>query len=119
MHVSPADLSVSDLRTALVSGWRIEPSSIAYAPVGFGSHHWTVVEPSSRRWFVTADAVTDSSTRLIESEGLAVILSETTNPKGRARKETPDRQMSWHRFGYAAERRNLTSSGTMTSGAGP
>jgi spectinomycin phosphotransferase len=66
MHVSPADLSVSDLRTALVTGWRIEPSSIAYAPVGFGSHHWTVVEPSSRRWFVTADAVTDSSTRLAE-----------------------------------------------------
>jgi len=66
MHAPPADLSVSDLRTALVSGWRIEPSSIAYAPVGFGSHHWTVVEPSSRRWFVTADAVTDSSTRLAE-----------------------------------------------------
>ena len=34
-------------------------------------------------------------------------------------RETPDRQMSWHRFGYAAERRNLTSSGTITSGAGP
>jgi hypothetical protein len=66
MHAPPADLSVSELRTALVSGWRIEPSSIAYAPVGFGSHHWTVVEPSSRRWFVTADAVTDSSTRLAE-----------------------------------------------------
>jgi hypothetical protein len=66
MHAAPADLSVSDLRTALVSGWRIEASSIAYAPVGFGSHHWTVVEPSSRRWFVTADAVADSSTRLVE-----------------------------------------------------
>src|SRR5215211_4028903 len=66
MHAPPADLSVSELRTALVSGWRIEPSSIAYAPVGFGSHHWTVVEPSSRRWFVTADAVTDSSTRLAD-----------------------------------------------------
>ena len=66
MHVPPADLSVSHLRTALVSAWRIVPSSIAYAPVGFGSHHWTVVEPSSRRWFVTADAVTDSSTRLAE-----------------------------------------------------
>jgi spectinomycin phosphotransferase len=66
MHAPPADLSISELRAALVSGWRIETSSIAYAPVGFGSHHWTVVEPSSRRWFVTADAVADSSTRLAE-----------------------------------------------------
>ena len=66
MHTAPADLSVSELRTALVTGWRIEPSSIAYASVGFGSHHWTVVEPSSRRWFVTADAIADSSTRLAD-----------------------------------------------------
>jgi hypothetical protein len=66
MHTAPADLSVSELRTALVTGWRIEPSSITYASVGFGSHHWTVVEPSSRRWFVTADAIADSSTRLAD-----------------------------------------------------
>src|SRR5215207_1169798 len=83
MHVSPADLSVSDLRTALVSGWRIEPSSIAYAPVGFGSHHWTVVEPSSRRWFVTADAVTDSSTRLAELS--AALRTAFTPPRRRTR----------------------------------
>ena len=66
MHVTPADLSDAELRTALIAGWRIEPSSIAYAPVGFGSHHWTVVESASRRWFVTADAVADSSTRLAD-----------------------------------------------------
>ena len=44
----------------------------------------------------------------------------TTNPQMACpRCEISDRHMSWHRFGYAAERRNLTSSGTITSGAGP
>ncbi len=62
MHGPPTDLSQAELRTALVAGWRIEPSSIAYAPVGFGSHHWIIVESASRRWFVTADTVDDSST---------------------------------------------------------
>ena len=38
--------------------------SIAYAPDGFGSHHWIIVESPSRQWFVTADPVDDSSTRL-------------------------------------------------------
>jgi aminoglycoside phosphotransferase (APT) family kinase protein len=66
MHVPPTDLSDAELRTALIAGWRIEPSSIAYAPVGFGSDHWTVVESASRRWFVTADQIADSSTRLAD-----------------------------------------------------
>ena len=44
----------------------------------------------------------------------------TPNPQmGCLERETSDRHMSWHRFGYAAERRNLTSSGTIPSGAGP
>jgi hypothetical protein len=64
MRGPPTDLSEAELRTALIAGWRIEPSSLAYAPVGFGSHHWIIVESASRRWFVTADTVDDSSTRL-------------------------------------------------------
>jgi spectinomycin phosphotransferase len=66
MHGPPTDLSEAELCTALLAGWRIEPSSIAYAPVGFGSHHWIIVESASRRWFVTADPVDDSSTRLAD-----------------------------------------------------
>jgi spectinomycin phosphotransferase len=66
MHGPPTDLSEAELRTALVAGWRIEASSIAYAPVGFGSHHWIIVESASRRWFITADAVDDSSIRLAD-----------------------------------------------------
>jgi hypothetical protein len=61
MHGPPTDLSDAELRTALLAGWRIEPISIEYAPVGFGSHHWIIVESASRRWFVTADTVDDTT----------------------------------------------------------
>jgi hypothetical protein len=66
MHGPPTDLSEAELCTALLAGWRIEPNSIAYAPVGFASHHWIIVESPSRQWFVTADPVDDSSTRLAD-----------------------------------------------------
>src|SRR6476659_368080 len=47
MHGPPTDLSEAELCTALLPGCRIEPSSIAYAPVGFGSHHWIIVESAT------------------------------------------------------------------------
>jgi hypothetical protein len=99
MHTAPADLSVSELRTALVTGWRIEPSSIAYASVGFGSHHWTVVEPSSQRWFVTADAIADSSTRLADLSGAlrtALALRRDAGLEFVWAPATADTELSWH-----------------------
>ncbi len=50
----PADLSDNDVGAALQRGWRLEPESLAYAPVGFGSHHWWADEPG-HRWMVTVD----------------------------------------------------------------
>jgi hypothetical protein len=99
MHTAPADLSVSELRTALVTGWRIEPSSITYASVGFGSHHWTVVEPSSRRWFVTADAIADSSTRLADLNAAlrtALALRRDAGLEFVWAPATADTELSWH-----------------------
>ena len=78
MHAPPADLSISELRTALVSGWRIETSSIGYAPVGFGSHHWTVVEAQSRRWFVTAVTETSDYRAAARVVDLIVVLHAAT-----------------------------------------
>ena len=42
-------------RRVLGDGWNIVVAEIAYRPVGFGSHHWEVVDADGRRWFVTAD----------------------------------------------------------------
>ena len=56
MLAPPADLAEGDLRAAL-AGWGIEAASLTYRPVGFGSHHWDVLDAPGRRWFVTVDDV--------------------------------------------------------------
>ena len=55
MLAPPADLAERDLRAALARGWGIEAVSLTYRPVGFGSHHWDLLDASGRRWFVTVD----------------------------------------------------------------
>ncbi|HUF34127.1 MAG TPA: aminoglycoside phosphotransferase family protein [Acidimicrobiales bacterium] len=40
---------------ALAVGWDLPVTSVAYLPVGFGSHHWSVRTGSGERWFLTVD----------------------------------------------------------------
>lgn len=51
----PADFSTELLTAALREMWGLEVSDIAYAPMGFGSHHWRVDAGGDGRWFVTLD----------------------------------------------------------------
>lgn len=57
MRVAPSDLPVGLVEDALRRHWSIEATTLAYAPLGFGSHHWQVTATGGRRWFATADAV--------------------------------------------------------------
>jgi hypothetical protein len=43
------------LTSALARHWGVSVSEMSYLPVGFGSHHWEVVDSTGARWFVTAD----------------------------------------------------------------
>jgi spectinomycin phosphotransferase/16S rRNA (guanine(1405)-N(7))-methyltransferase len=52
---APEDLDEEELTAALARHWVIGVASIEYRPVGFGSHHWEVVDADGIRWFVTAD----------------------------------------------------------------
>ncbi|WP_282792281.1 phosphotransferase [Streptomyces sp. CC224B] len=36
-----------------VRGFGVTPSRVSYAPVGFGDHHWQVVDEAGGRWFAT------------------------------------------------------------------
>ncbi|MFN0148360.1 MAG: phosphotransferase [Dehalococcoidia bacterium] len=54
MFSSPGDLGDGDVGAALRQFWGLEASSLAYRPVGFGSHHW-LAEVAGERWFVTVD----------------------------------------------------------------
>jgi Phosphotransferase enzyme family len=51
----PDGLSEGMLKSALADGWATDVASMAYQAVGFGSHHWNVVDAAGTRWFVTVD----------------------------------------------------------------
>jgi spectinomycin phosphotransferase/16S rRNA (guanine(1405)-N(7))-methyltransferase len=51
----PPDLTDDALAHAVHDGWEIDVASIEYLPVGFGSHHWAVVDRAGTRWFVSVD----------------------------------------------------------------
>ena len=55
MLTRPADLSDLEVAGALRNGWQLEPLSVEYLAVGFGSHHWRAVDDAGRRWFVSID----------------------------------------------------------------
>lgn len=94
MLTPPDDLAVGDLADALQSGWGIRPGPLAYAPVGFGSHHWTTTDRAGREWFVTADRAGDggmdfgvlsaalTTTRQLSRLGLEFIVPPVTTRSG-------------------------------------
>lgn len=55
MNTPPPELAEDRLASALAAGWGLAAVSLTYRPVGFGSHHWEVVDGSGKRWFVTVD----------------------------------------------------------------
>lgn len=57
MRVQPDDLDAASIGRLVTSGWGTEVTEIAYAPWGFGSHHWVAELADGRRWFVSADTV--------------------------------------------------------------
>jgi spectinomycin phosphotransferase/16S rRNA (guanine(1405)-N(7))-methyltransferase len=64
---APVGLPQDVLVSALGSGWRIAIASMTYRAVGFGSHHWEVIDAAGTRWFVTADELATKRYSLGES----------------------------------------------------
>jgi len=54
MFTQPEDLTDHAVAETVMRGWGLAVDEIAYAAVGFGSHHWNVVGDDVK-WFVTAD----------------------------------------------------------------
>jgi Phosphotransferase enzyme family len=55
MLAPPKGLTEESLAATLARGWGIEVAGLEYRALGFGSHHWEVVEAGGARWFVTVD----------------------------------------------------------------
>src|SRR5262249_41238096 len=87
----PTDLAEDDLKRALASGWNLTTTSIEFAPVGFGSHHWHVMDQSGARWFATVDGVEEPdrleaalfAAHELRDAGLAFVVAPETTIDGR------------------------------------
>jgi spectinomycin phosphotransferase len=67
MRARPKDLDDDRLLRALGS-WGVGATSVAYAPVGFGDHHWIAADDSGPRWFVTVTDLVLKNGRDADSE---------------------------------------------------
>lgn len=66
MFTRPDDLPDSALLDVLRSGWALQPWSVEYLAVGFGSHHWRA-NVDGGAWFVTVDDLTTRVQSALES----------------------------------------------------
>ncbi|MFG1609063.1 phosphotransferase family protein [Actinoplanes sp. NPDC049265] len=55
MQSLPDDFDTDELAAAVTREWGVAVAKLEHAPVGFGSHHWTAIDPAGGRWFVTVD----------------------------------------------------------------
>jgi hypothetical protein len=68
----PRDLAEEDVVAALAEHWRLDVATVAYRPVGFGSHHWLVTDVDGVRRFASVDEL--DARRKTTDEGLSGVL---------------------------------------------
>jgi aminoglycoside phosphotransferase (APT) family kinase protein len=71
MLTPPDGLPEAALVSALGRWWGMTVASMEYRAVGWGSHHWEVVDAAGSRWFVTADEL--DKRRMRPGEPLAAV----------------------------------------------
>jgi hypothetical protein len=80
METRPPGLSDACVAAAVSRGWGVTHPEVAYLPVGFGSHHWSVRDTDGRRWFASVDAApegSDECARLEAALSTAAVARET------------------------------------------
>ena len=55
MEERPAGVTDHQVVEALRRGWDFDATVLEYAPLGFGSYHWTASNVAGDRRFVTVD----------------------------------------------------------------
>lgn len=55
MQTPPDNLNPDTISAALSDYWNLNASSLTYAPLGYGSHHWIAEASERTKWFVTVD----------------------------------------------------------------
>ena len=71
MFTRPEGLSDEALVSAINTGWNATIASVSYRAVGFGSHHWDVIDDRGDRRFATVDDLLSKRSALDEGEDTA------------------------------------------------
>ena len=58
MFTRPLELSDEAIRASLADHWGYDASSLTYAPVGFGAHHWRATRGRGDNLFLTVHDLT-------------------------------------------------------------
>ena len=53
MKEQPGHVDQRELARILNEQWGLAPGRLCHLPVGFGDHHWELIDASGARWFVT------------------------------------------------------------------
>jgi spectinomycin phosphotransferase len=95
----PAEISPDLVAGILNKHWGFAAMEVAYAPVGFGSHHWIASEGAGPRWFVTADRLDRDNQVSIEAalgsakeladDGYEFVVAPLPDRAGRLVREVP------------------------------
>jgi hypothetical protein len=80
MQSRPSDLPDAVVAAAASGGWGLPPTTAVYAPVGYGSHHWSLADAAGRQWFASVNVMalddTEAFDQLAASIKVAVEVRE-------------------------------------------
>jgi aminoglycoside phosphotransferase (APT) family kinase protein len=82
MRTPPADVAPAELLAVLRGRWLLDVDAVVYAPVGFGSQHWTASGRDGQRWFVTADALAPAGSATFTDLDVALRCAAALHDRG-------------------------------------
>lgn len=83
MHERPGGSSDATVTEAAAEGWGLRSRACSYVAVGFGGHHWRLLDEAGRAWFVTVDDLPARRER--DGEPLDVVAARLAAALGTAR----------------------------------
>jgi aminoglycoside phosphotransferase (APT) family kinase protein len=95
METRPADVPDALVAEAVSHGWHVPDPTVAYLPVGFGSHHWSVRGTDGRHWFASVDTAPEGSDERAELEA-ALTAAAVARESGLAFVVAPTRTAAAH-----------------------
>lgn len=84
MQSRPPHLPDAVVAEAASAGWGLPPITAVYAPVGYGSHHWSLADAAGERWFASVDVLPPDDPQAFDRLAAALTVAVTSRDAGLA-----------------------------------